>query len=84
MIEPQATPLAATPAPAPTPEPVPETAGDVLRGEDGAMSHAPAFLQARTPDTRFEGDEEGARRARRRRPPRSFEAGETAPEVDEG
>ena len=84
VIEPQATPLAATPAPASTPEPAPETPGDVLRGEDGAMSHAPAFLQARTPDPRLEGEEGGERRARRRRPPRSFEADESAPEVDEG
>jgi hypothetical protein len=84
VIEPQATPLAAAPTPAPTQEPVPETAGDVLRGEDGAMSHAPAFLQARTPDPRVEGEEGGERRPRRRRPPRSFEAGEAPSEADDG
>jgi len=83
VIEPQATPLPAAPTPAPAQEPVSEPAGDVLRGEDGAMSHAPAFLQAR-PDSRPEGEEGGDRRPRRRRPPRNFEGGETSSEFDEG
>lgn len=82
VIEPQATPLGA--APAPSPEPVSEPAGEVLRGEDGAMSHAPAFLQARAPESRPEADEGGDRRPRRRRPPRSFESGEASTEVEEG
>jgi hypothetical protein len=61
----------------------------VLRGEDGAMSHAPAFLQsaprAETPPE-VNGDEPAeARRPRRRRAPRTFEPGQAAPaEVDEG
>jgi hypothetical protein len=81
VIEPQAGPIGAPT----TGEPPP---GGVLRSEDGAMSHAPAFLQARS-EPRGEAvaaDEGGeGRRPRRRRPPRSFEAGEAAPaEVDEG
>lgn len=79
VIEPQAGTIG---APAPSEPP----AGGVLRSEDGAMSHAPAFLQVR-PEPRVEaaGEEGETRRPRRRRPPRSFEAGETAPaEADEG
>jgi hypothetical protein len=85
VIEPQATPLtaAATPAPAPDYEPREST---LLRGEDGAVSHAPAFLQSRSAEPRPEAEEPvEARRPRRRRAPRSFEAGEPAPaEADEG
>jgi hypothetical protein len=83
VIEPQATPLTAAPAAAYEPR---EGAG-LLRGEDGAVSHAPAFLQTRSLEPRPEAEEASgeARRPRRRRAPRSFEAGETAPaEVDEG
>jgi hypothetical protein len=83
VIEPQATPLAPPAAQAYEPR---DGQGGVLRGEDGATSHAPAFLQPRA-EIRPEVAEDGAepRRPRRRRPPRSFEAGETAPaEVDEG
>src|SRR6185312_8302543 len=84
VIEPQATPLTA-PQPAPAPY-EPREGERVLRGEDGAMSQAPAFLQAAP---RAEGDEEPAaepRRPRRRRAPRSFEPGEApaAAEADEG
>jgi hypothetical protein len=81
VIEPQATPLPTAAAAASYDEPE----GGVLRGEDGAMSHAPAFLQPRA-EPRAEADEGGeARRPRRRRAPRSFEADEAAPaEVDEG
>jgi Domain of unknown function (DUF4167) len=89
VIEPQATPItAATTASAPTYEPH-ESAAGVLRGEDGAMSHAPAFLQSApraeaTPEVN--GDEPAeVRRPRRRRAPRTFEPGQAAPaEVDEG
>jgi hypothetical protein len=84
VIEPQATPL--TP-PAPVFEQPREEAATVLRGEDGAMSHAPAFLQAR-PEPRAESEEAAGevRRPRRRRAPRTFEAGDTAApaEADEG
>ena len=89
VIEPQATPL---PTPASTPAPsydARETTAGVLRGEDGATSHAPAFLQPRA-EPRPEAAEEAAeaRRPRRRRAPRSFEAGEAAApapaEADEG
>jgi hypothetical protein len=85
VIEPQATPLI-TPAPAPAPY-EPRDSQGVLRGEDGTMSHAPAFLQPRAVEPRPEADEAPAeaRRPRRRRAPRSFEAGEAAPaEADEG
>ena len=87
VIEPQATPLTSAPsAPAPY---EPREGERVLRGEDGAMSQAPAFLQAAQAAPRTEADEEPAaetRRPRRRRPPRSFEADETpaAAEADEG
>lgn len=93
VIEPQATPITAAttaPAAAPTPyEPPRDSATGVLRGEDGTMSHAPAFLQSApradaTPDAN--GDEPAeVRRPRRRRAPRTFEPGQAAPaEVDEG
>ena len=87
VIEPQATPItAATTAPAASYEP---HDGGVLRGEDGAMSHAPAFLQSTAradapPEANGEEPAE-ARRPRRRRAPRTFEPGQAAPaEVDEG
>ncbi|HXU99571.1 MAG TPA: DUF4167 domain-containing protein [Caulobacteraceae bacterium] len=48
--------------------------GPMLRADDGEFSHAPAFLQVREP--REDGE---ARRPRRRRPPRDFQAGETPP-----
>jgi hypothetical protein len=84
VIEPQATPLT---TPTPVYEQPREEAATVLRGEDGAMSHAPAFLQAR-PEPRAESDEASGevRRPRRRRAPRTFEAGEAAApaEADEG
>jgi hypothetical protein len=86
VIEPQATPLTAAPS---TPAPVPAyeaRESGVLRGEDGATSHAPAFLQPRgEPRPEAEDEPVEARRPRRRRAPRTFEPGETAPvEVDEG
>ena len=84
VIEPQATPItAAITAPAPAYEQPP---GEVLRGEDGATSHAPAFLQAVRAEPRPESEDQPveARRPRRRRAPRTFEPGEAAPaEVDE-
>jgi hypothetical protein len=85
VIEPQATPLTAS---APVYDQPREEPATVLRGEDGAMSHAPAFLQVRATEPRAESDEAPAeaRRPRRRRAPRSFEPGEAAPvvEADEG
>jgi hypothetical protein len=63
----------------------------VLRGQDGAISHAPAFLgrkaeraaepaapAAEAPAPAAEATEE-VKKPRRRRAPRSFEAGESAP-----
>ncbi len=84
VVEPNAAPLP-TAAAAPVREPEPQ--GDVLRSEDGGVSHAPAFLQARA-EPRAEATEEPAgeaRRPRRRRAPKSFEAGDaTSAEADEG
>ncbi|HEY8617010.1 DUF4167 domain-containing protein [Phenylobacterium sp.] len=75
VVEPQAAaPFAADERPAP-----------VLRDAEGGESHAPAFLQARAeprPDASGEG-ETPARKPRRRRAPRSFEAGDGAPTSSE-
>jgi hypothetical protein len=90
VIEPQATPLTAQ-ASAPAayePPPREERPSGVLRGEDGATSHAPAFLQSRAEPRPEAVEDEAAepRRPRRRRAPRTFEAGEAAApaEADEG
>ena len=57
----------------------------LLRGEDGTMSHAPAFLQSAPRAEATEDEPAEARRPRRRRAPRTFEPGQAAPaEVDEG
>ena len=84
VIEPQATPLTAAPA-APAPY-EPREDERMLRGEDGAMSQAPAFLQAAPRAAAEEEPAAETRRPRRRRAPRSFEAGvaPAAAEADEG
>lgn len=70
VTEPQATPLVAAE----------ERPSPMLRDAEGGQSHAPAFLQssvaprAETPDSADEGAAP-AKRPRRRRAPRSFEAG---------
>jgi hypothetical protein len=89
VIEPQATPLTPATAAPPTPSYEPaEAPASVLRGEDGATSHAPAFLQTRAePRPESEDEPVETRRPRRRRAPRSFEgeAAAAAPaEADEG
>jgi hypothetical protein len=68
VVEPQATPL-----PAPVAAPAP---GNMLRADDGDVSHAPAFLQVRPAETREEGAAE-PRRPRRRRTPAGFEKSES-------
>lgn len=60
-----------------------EERGAVLRDAEGGESHAPAFLQAR-PEPRPEAAEGEERPARRRRRPRSFEAGEAPGGETEG
>ena len=78
VIEPEASPLTAE-APAGEGSPL-------LRGQDGAVSHAPAFLGRKTeraaeapaPEAAAPEGEE-VKKPRRRRAPRSFEAGEGAP-----
>jgi hypothetical protein len=89
VIEPEASPLTAE-APASEGSPL-------LRGQDGAVSHAPAFLGRKTerpapeaapaPAPEASADGEEVKKPRRRRAPRSFEAGEGAPaetSADEG
>jgi hypothetical protein len=70
---PEREPMAA--APEPPPPAFEERPSPMLRDAEGGESHAPAFLQS---PARPEGgdDEAGPRRPRRRRAPRSFEAGE--------
>lgn len=72
VIEPQATPLTSD-------------AGEgspMLRGQDGAVSHAPAFLgRSAAAEAPAEGEE--VKKPRRRRAPRSFEGGEGAPPAPE-
>jgi hypothetical protein len=67
VVEPQASPLTSETEPPASP---------ILRSQDGGVSEAPAFLQARSePRPETAGDEAEARpRARRRRAPRSFDA----------
>jgi len=71
VVEPQASPLTSEAEP---------TSSPILRSQDGGVSEAPAFLQARPetrPETRPEptAEEGEARpRPRRRRAPRTFEA----------
>lgn len=88
MIEPEASPL-------PTSDVSTSASSPVLRGQDGAVSEAPAFLGRKTsraaaaataaepsaPASAAEGEE--AKKPRRRRAPRSFEAGEGAPASSE-
>ncbi len=60
-----------------------------LRSQDGSLSPAPAFLQARSdaPPRAVETEDGEAKKPRRRRAPRSFEGGEgegsAAPETEE-
>jgi hypothetical protein len=74
VVEPESTPL--TTAPVATPEP--EEGQRQLRSQDGSLSPAPAFLQARTdaPPRAVETEDAEVRKPRRRRAPRTFEAGE--------
>jgi hypothetical protein len=79
VVEPESTPLTAPAAEIDD--------GPRLRSQDGSVSHAPAFLQAR-PERTPEAAEEGeTRKPRRRRAPRNFEGGEgdspAAPKTEE-
>ena len=66
------------PLPIVQPQGDPAPTGPMLRDSDGGASHAPAFLQARPiPAPAPEAGEEKPKR--RRRAPRSFEAGEGPP-----
>jgi hypothetical protein len=79
VVEPEAAPLVAT---------AEVEEGPRLRSQDGSVSHAPAFLQARPerPESAAAAEEGETRRPRRRKAPRSFEGGEgdaSAPETEE-
>jgi len=79
VIEPEASPLTA--------ETAASEGSPLLRGQDGAVSHAPAFLGRKTeraapeaaPAAEPSAEGEEVKKPRRRRAPRSFEAGEGAP-----
>lgn len=77
VVEPEAAPLVAAEV----------EEGPRLRSQDGSVSHAPAFLQARPERPEPAAAEEGeTRRPRRRKAPRSFEGGDgetPAPEAEE-
>ena len=79
VVEPESTPLTAPAAAEPE-------EGLRLRSQDGSVSHAPAFLQAR-PERTETADEGEVRKPRRRRAPRSFEGAEgeapAKPETEE-
>ena len=77
VVEPESAPLVAAVEP---------DDGPRLRSQDGSVSHAPAFLQARPERPEPVAEEGEARRPRRRKAPRSFEGGEgetPAPETEE-
>ncbi|WP_374473047.1 DUF4167 domain-containing protein [Phenylobacterium sp.] len=77
---PEREPLAVIEPQAAAPFPGEDRPAPVLRDAEGGESHAPAFLQARTePRPETDEGEAPARKPRRRRAPRSFEAGEGAP-----
>jgi hypothetical protein len=79
VVEPQASPLTSEAEP---------TSSPILRSQDGGVSEAPAFLQAR-PEPKPEvaaSEEEAKPKVRRRRAPRSFDAAageETTPTATE-
>ena len=72
VVEPRATPL--------TPEAEPSAASPVLRSHDGAVSHAPAFLQQQPrAEPAAEAVEAAAPKPRKRRAPRAAEAADATP-----
>jgi hypothetical protein len=65
VIEPQASPLVSSGD---------QVGSPILRSQDGGVSHAPAFLQARsTPAPEADNDGETRPKARRRRAPRGLD-----------
>jgi hypothetical protein len=70
VVEPQSQPLTATPIAA-----EPAEGSRYLRGQDGAASEAPAFLQSRPAAPAADAPAE-EKKPRRRRAPRTFEGGE--------
>ncbi|WP_293678362.1 DUF4167 domain-containing protein [uncultured Phenylobacterium sp.] len=64
------------PLPVVQPQGDPPERGPMLRDSDGGASHAPAFLQARTAPAPATDEAAEKPKPRRRRAPRTFEAGE--------
>ena len=74
VVEPQATPLVSE---------VEQPGSPILRSQDGGISQAPAFLQARgTPVPEADNDGEARPKARRKRAPRGLDGDNAAPAAD--
>ena len=74
VVEPQATPLISE---------VEQPGSPILRSQDGGISQAPAFLQARgTPVPEADNDGEARPKARRKRAPRGLDGDNAAPAAD--
>ncbi|MGZ9202267.1 MAG: DUF4167 domain-containing protein [Caulobacteraceae bacterium] len=71
VVQPQATPLTSAP---------PDEGSPMLRSQDGAASHAPAFLQARPEAAPATTDEAKPAKKPRGRPPKAKAEAATAPE----
>jgi hypothetical protein len=75
VVEPQATPLVSE---------VDQPGSPILRSQDGGISHAPAFLQARstTPAPEADNDGEARPKPRRKRAPRATDGDTPTPAAD--
>ncbi len=75
VVEPQATPLVSE---------VDQPGSPILRSQDGGISHAPAFLQARsaTPAPEADNDGEARPKPRRKRAPRATDGDSPTPAAD--
>jgi hypothetical protein len=75
VVEPQATPLISE---------VDQPGSPILRSQDGGVSHAPAFLQARssTPAPEADNDGEVRPKPRRKRAPRAIDGDSPTPAAD--
>jgi hypothetical protein len=75
VVEPQATPLVSE---------VDQPGSPILRSQDGGISHAPAFLQARstTPAPEADNDGEARPKPRRKRAPRAADGDTPTPAAD--
>jgi hypothetical protein len=74
VVEPQATPLVSE---------VEQPGSPILRSQDGGISQAPAFLQARgTPAPEADNDGDARPKPRRKRAPRGLDGDNPAPTAD--